>query len=1519
MRRRHLVQLIAILTISAAPHKLLAQNAPPPTPDDQMGLSSYQSYHGGDIDHVNLATGGLSIRFPLLSYPQRGNVLKVDFSLHYNSKQATVRKFCSDTCDFLWMVGSSPWSGGISNLGAYVADDQSFFLGTQQVRWPYRPPILVYTCYYSILTPDGSSHPLVQTSGATTNSTACQPGQFRAFDGTDWNMVTDTSGLPPYSDSAGIRYNTSAWKIDPNGNQITTTSTGIMDTMGRQIPKVPNTSSPASDASSCSQGGTLLPVTFATVWNVPGYNGGTLQVKFCYVTVAVNIPGCVDVNCSGGLTRNFQMIQSIVLLKGSNNLAWTFEYQDRNAGDALSVNYGSLTKITLPTGGTISYTYSTISNPSTHDLSSRWVASRTVNANDGTGNRMWTYAGGKVTDPLGNDEVHSFAGPCGPLYESSTQSYQGPQSSANLVKTVATQYRCINDPGFGNYVNIFPTNITTTLANGQVSQITKGYDSGFSYIGNSASGNALYGKEITSSQYDYGPNAPGPPLRTTNTSYVWQGYSKYLTNNLLNLPSSIVVTNGTNKCAETDYSYDDSSRLFTPNPPVATQHVGAPGSVRGNLSSVKRQVSSKPCQSGATWSPITSYTNMYDTGMPYQSIDPLGNATTYTYDPALVGALVTQTQLPDTSSPTLAHHITKEGYDFNTGLRTSHSDENSKPTAYGYDTMWRISSIGYPDGGSTTFTYNDSPGSLSVEIQHTMDSTKHTDAFVLLDNFGREISHSKANGEATPWDKTDTCYDARGLKSFVSYPYQASSYNGAQVCSGSGDSYAYDALKRVLSVTHSDNSFVSTSYVGAATSVIDEGNGNGSQSIQKISQVDGLGRLVSLCELSGSLPVGPANQACGQAIAANGYLTTYQYDGLSNLTGVTQGGIGRGFTYDSLSRLLTAFNPESGTVCYGTWTSGYGSTCTSGYDADGNPTKHTMLAANQTGTTTVTTTYQYDNLNRLLSKTYSDGTTPGAYYYYDQSTANGATLTNPTGRLTSEGTWNGSRWLTTGEFGYDPKGRVVLDGQNVPTQYTLNYTYDYAGDQLTNTNGLGVTLTYGYNVAQRVTSLASTLSDANHPPTMLSSPTYNAFGSLLNVSFGNAVQETNAYYTRGWLQSINTVGPDPGHNIAAQGNVTFKGPEQSVLIPNTYATGSVQIGGYDQFTVQPDGCNTNCTKIYDSGTVTITVNGTNYTVNYRLVAGQPPTKLTIASDLTNALNGGSLVNASYDSTGKITLTAKQMGTCCNYSLSYNITVNTNFWTSSKFTVVPSGSSLTGGTSTPLYDTGNVSVTVGSTQETVGYGQGDTPSSIAINLANKFNNDATSLVTASPSGATLNLTSKATGSGSNYALSTSSTTSQSQYFSQPSFIGSPNGMSGGLDGKITIYTLGMGYAPNGNVVTANDSVNGNWVYTYDAINRLVSSNRNSNQQSYTYDIDRYGNRWHQTPGGQYSFTGNNNRIDPSSGISYDAAGNVTNDGIGHTFTYDAENRIISVNGGSTTYVYDAEGPAGAEDRGIELPL
>ncbi len=105
-------------------------------------------------------------------------------------------------------------------------------------------------------------------------------------------------------------------------------------------------------------------------------------------------------------------------------------------------------------------------------------------------------------------------------------------------------------------------------------------------------------------------------------------------------------------------------------------------------------------------------------------------------------------------------------------------------------------------------------------------------------------------------------------------------------------------------------------------------------------------------------------------VEPNTAATVYGYNSLGDLTSVTQPGVSgetarnRSFSYDSLGRLITASNPETGTICYGVWSD---SKCVNGYDANSN-----LLA--KTDARGVVTSYQYDTTNRLTQKSYSDGT-----------------------------------------------------------------------------------------------------------------------------------------------------------------------------------------------------------------------------------------------------------------------------------------------------------------------------------------------------------------------------------------------------------------------------------------------------------------------------------------------------------------------------------------------------------------
>lgn len=663
--------------------------------------------------------------------------------------------------------------------------------------------------------------------------------------------------------------------------------------------------------------------------------------------------------------------------------------------------------------------------------------------------------------------------------------------------------------------------------------------------GNQSSHTLLYGLPVARRYYDFKSGSTWPLLNTTTTTYKALTTSPYLSNNLLTIPGSVVAS-GSNT-ATTSYGYDETSLSSSG---VSTQHDTSPpdGSVRGNQTSVSRflngtSVQTTNCPVTESNGNATTKVAFFDTGEVAQTTDPCLHVVSNTYSTTYDGAYLTQTAAGGLT--------TSYTYDFNTGLVASSIDPNNQPTYYTYDNMWRKTKITLPDGGESDYFY---PDAVTIEVTHKIDGTRSTDYFAHFDGIGREIRHISANDEATPWDQVDTCYDSVGRVSFKSYPYQGSGLSAAAVCSGAGDAFSYDPLSRTTAVTHSDGSSVTTSYTGAATSVSDEGNGT--RAVQRVSQVDGLGRLLSLCEVSNTTLIGttPAPGSCAQAIAATGFLTSYTYDNLGNLRTVAQGGLNsRSFQYDSLSHLTSATNPESGTITYA-------------YDADGMVITKTAPASSQS-TGTLTTTIAYDSLHRLTSKSYSDST-PGMVNIYD-TPQSGSVNTNGRVRLTyTRGSSPFSEASNTA-FSYDSVGRITDEWQcavNCPSHtgsivWHLTAGYDLAGDMTSYTDGMGDTFSVTPNRALRPTELTSSLSDTTgHPGTLFNQGTYNAAESLLTATLGNTINEVRTYDSRLRLSTI-TAGTVYSLSIPATGGYA---PNGDILQANDSVNGSWTYG-YDDF------------------------------------------------------------------------------------------------------------------------------------------------------------------------------------------------------------------------------------------------------------------------------------------------------------------------------------------------------------------
>jgi RHS repeat-associated protein len=331
----------------------------------------------------------------------------------------------------------------------------------------------------------------------------------------------------------------------------------------------------------------------------------------------------------------------------------------------------------------------------------------------------------------------------------------------------------------------------------------------------------------------------------------------------------------------------------------------------------------------------------------------------------------------------------------------------------------------------------------------------------------------------------------------------------------------YDVLGRVVSMVQADGSTVATTYsgtaVGAASTVTDEAGK------QRKSQTDAFGRVTAVWEDPGT---------------AN-YETDYSYDVLDNLVSVVQKGgaasgswRNRSFTYDSLSRLKCAANPEVGSglsapaTCpatdSGTYTTG---TIGYTYDSNGNLLTRTAPKPNQTGSATVVTTYAYDALSRLTQKSYNDGSTASVQYGYDGLALSGCAFTismptdpNPIGRRTGMCDGSGITYYT-----HDQMGRVTLQ-QRRTTPSTSGYgdIYTYNLDGLVNTLKYPVTAVvhnFTYNGAGRP---VTTTDNASH--SFVIAATYAPFGgvtSLSHTTAGNIVFQ-ESYNSR--LQPLQIVG-----------------------------------------------------------------------------------------------------------------------------------------------------------------------------------------------------------------------------------------------------------------------------------------------------------------------------------------------------------------------------------------------------------
>jgi RHS repeat-associated protein len=637
---------------------------------------------------------------------------------------------------------------------------------------------------------------------------------------------------------------------------------------------------------------------------------------------------------------------------------------------------------------------------------------------------------------------------------------------------------------------------TTLTDTNQVSQTIFAYDQ--------------FNNQTDSYEYDYGQGAAGALLRHTHTDYLTtnpvNGLDYTSTNiHIRNLPTQTSVYDGGGERSRTTYEYDNYASdtyhaALVDCAGISGMDAGFTTSygTRGNATRVSRWRLSNGTS-------INSYAQYDIAGNTVKRIDGRGLVSQVQYSSTYQYAYPTHTISP---TPDIGNNFcstmpleTTTAYDFSTGLVTSVTDANGQTASVQYnDALERPTTILRPDGGWTVNFYNDTPGLLYVNTRSLLDPTRVTDSYQYFDSLGRPNRTALNEGGGT-WLFTETQYDALGRVWKTANPYRS----GTPVWTTT----QYDALGRPTSLITPDGAQVTTAYSGNQMTVTDpEGK-------SRRSVTDNLGRLRSVVED----PTGLA------------YQTDYDYDALSNLRAVNQGTQHRYFMYDSLSRLIRAKYPEQDvnpSLALTDPVSG-NSQWSAAYDYDNNGNISVKTDARG-----ITATFAYDNINRNISVSYSDGTHIDRIY---DSATNG------------RGRWRGSfYYVNTGAHShtavdnYDAMGRPLYQRQHFfanggwGTPYVTQQAYDFLGHVTSETYPSGRVVNYSYDAAGRTNNVSGNLGDGV-TRTYTTSISYDEWGGIYKEQFGT---DTPLYHkehrnVRGQLYDIrlSTVNDDLNWNRGA--------------------------------------------------------------------------------------------------------------------------------------------------------------------------------------------------------------------------------------------------------------------------------------------------------------------------------------------------------------------------------------------------
>lgn len=507
---------------------------------------------------------------------------------------------------------------------------------------------------------------------------------------------------------------------------------------------------------------------------------------------------------------------------------------------------------------------------------------------------------------------------------------------------------------------------------------------------------------------------------------------------------------------------------------------------------------------------------------PYGNVitktDPKGNVTQIFYEDS-THAMPTKT-IVDPQNGT-GQQIATATYDFYTGLPLTSTDINGNVSSLSYanhllgtiDPFSRVGTAYGPyvniDGVNKRQTvktyYEDNARKTMVESDLFNEGDALLKSRESRDQLGRTILTEKnENGASTYTISSETVYKTQDRVVMKSNPHRSAAaptdgwtrVTSDTVGRGTEAATFSGAAQPPTTGTNANwTGSVTTAYSANATTVTDQAGK------LRRSVTNALGQLIRVDEPNDAGQLGTVDAPLQP--------TNYTYDVLNNLLTVVQAGNTtaqcggaascsqtRSFVYNSLSRLTSATNPESGTISYI-------------YDANGNLTR-------KTDARNIQTNYTYDALNRVTLRDYSDTTLDVAYTYENIS------IPYSKGKLTKVTNGTGPNTSTTEYTSFDILGRVTQSKQttdgvtygNGTTDSPMTYTYNLGGALVEQQYPSGRMVK---NVLETDGDLAVVQSKKNANSGYFNyadSFTYNAAGAVTSMQLGNGRWESTVFNSR---------------------------------------------------------------------------------------------------------------------------------------------------------------------------------------------------------------------------------------------------------------------------------------------------------------------------------------------------------------------------------------------------------------------